>query len=217
VNITIEPSEIVAIIGPTAAGKSTLAKLIVGITKPTTGIVRLDAADILNWKEEDLTKYIGYLPQDVELFNGSVKSNIARMDKKADDEKIIAAAKLANVHDLILKLPKGYETDIGIWGSNISAGQRQRIGLARAFFGEPKLVVLDEPNSNLDQDGELALLNCLQAAKREKITVIIISHRQQILAAVDKILVLHDGEARLFGAKEEVLQKLQSPRNIESK
>ena len=209
VNITIEAGDITAVIGPTAAGKSTLAKLIVGILKPSTGFVRLDGADILNWKDEDLANYIGYLPQDIELFNGAVKSNIARMNKKADDKEIIAAAQLAHVHDMILKLPQGYETDIGVWGSSISAGQRQRIALARAFFGNPKLVVLDEPNSNLDQDGEKALLNCLKAAKARGVTVLIISHRQQILEAVDKILVLYDGEAKFFGERNEVLEKLK--------
>ena len=209
VNITIEPGEIVAVIGPTAAGKSSLAKLIIGILRPSTGFIRLDGADILNWKEEDLGKYIGYLPQDIELFNGDVKTNIARMDKKAPDETIVEAAKLAHVHDMILKLPKGYETDIGIWGSNISAGQRQRIALARAFYGNPKLVVLDEPNSNLDQEGEAALLNCLKAAKARKTTVFIVSHRQQILEGVDKILVLFEGEAKFFGPRNEVLEKLK--------
>lgn len=209
VNVTIEAGDIVAIVGPTAAGKSSLAKLIVGVTRPTTGFVRLDGADILNWKDEDLANYIGYLPQDIELFNGSVKDNIARMNKKAEDQKIVEAASLAQVHDMILKLPRGYETDIGVWGSNISAGQRQRIGLARAFYGNPKLVVLDEPNSNLDQDGEKALFNCLKIAKSKNITTIIISHRQPILEAVDKVLVLFEGEAKFFGPKAEVLEKLR--------
>lgn len=210
VNITINAGEIVAIIGPTAAGKSTLAKLVMGILKPTTGFVRFDGADILNWKEEDLAKYIGYLPQDIELFNGNVKTNIARMDKKPKDSEVIDAAKLAHVHDLIVKLPKGYETDIGVWGANISAGQRQRIALARAFFGDPKLVVLDEPNSNLDQEGEIALAKTLQVAKEKKITTLIISHRQQILDSVDKILVLYEGEAKFYDKKDEVLKKLKS-------
>ena len=131
------------------------------------------------------------------------------MDKKPDDKKVIEAAKLACVHEMILKLPKGYETDIGIWGSNISAGQRQRIALARAFYGDVKFVVLDEPNSNLDQEGEAALVNCLKFAKEKKITVLIISHRQQVLEAVDKILVLYDGEAKFFGLRDEVLEKLR--------
>ena len=211
VNIEVNPGEIVAIIGPTAAGKSTLSKLIAGIYKPTSGAVRLDSADITNWKSEQLSEYIGYLPQDVELFNGNVKTNIARMSSEPDDVKVIEAAKLAHAHDLILRLPKGYESDIGLWGSNISAGQRQRIALARAFYGNPKLVILDEPNSNLDQDGDQALTNCLIGAKQKKITTFIVSHRQHILEAVDKILVMVNGEAKFFGPRDEVLQKLKNP------
>ena len=209
VNIEINPGEVVAMIGPTAAGKSTLAKLIAGIYRPTLGTVRLDNADILRWKPEEIGQYIGYLPQDVELFNGSIKQNIARMNKKAKDEDVIKAAQLSHAHNLILKLPNAYETDIGAWGSNISAGQRQRIGLARAFYGNPKIVILDEPNSNLDQEGEIALAMTLKLAKKQKITTIVISHRQNILAAVDKILVIHNGEAKIFGDRDEVLMKLQ--------
>jgi PrtD family type I secretion system ABC transporter len=213
INIVINPGEVIAVIGPTAAGKSTLAKLIAGIYKPTLGIVRLDNADILNWKPEEIGKYVGYLPQDVELFNGSIKQNIARMDKKAKDEDVVKAAQLAHTHNLILNLPKSYETDIGSWGSSISAGQRQRIGLARAFYGNPKLVILDEPNSNLDQEGEVALAMTLKQASRQKITTIVISHRQNVLGAVEKILVVHDGEAKIFGPRDEVLKKLQEINN----
>ena len=208
VNITINPGEIIAIIGPTAAGKSTLAKLISAIYKPTLGRVRLDGADILNWRSQEINKYIGYLPQDVELFNGTIKQNIARMDANANSDNIINAAQMAYAHDLIVRLPKSYETDIGSLGSKISAGQRQRIGLARAFYGQPKLVILDEPNSNLDQDGEIALAMALKNAKNKKITTIVISHRQNILQAVDKILVLHNGEAKIFGNRDDVLKKL---------
>jgi len=213
VNITINPGEIVAIIGPTAAGKSTLSKLIAGIYKPTLGTVRLDNADILNWKPEEIGQYIGYLPQTIELFNGTIKQNIARMNKKAKDEDVVKAAQLAHTHNLILNLPKSYETDIGAWGANISAGQRQRIGLARAFFGNPKLVILDEPNSNLDQEGEVALAMTLKQAKKQKITTIVISHRQNVLQAVEKILVIHGGEAKIFGPRDEVLKKLQEMNN----
>jgi ATP-binding cassette subfamily C protein len=215
INIVINPGEVIAVIGPTAAGKSTLAKLIAGIYKPTLGTVRLDNADILNWKPEEIGKYVGYLPQDVELFNGTIKQNIARMNKKAKDEDVVKAAQLAHTHNLILNLPKSYETDIGAWGANISAGQRQRIGLARAFFGNPKLVILDEPNSNLDQEGEVALAMTLKQAKKQKITTIVISHRQNILQAVEKILVIHGGEAKIFGPRDEVLKKLQEMNNGE--
>ena len=213
VNITINPGEIVAIIGPTAAGKSTLSKLIAGIYKPTLGTVRLDNADILNWKPEEVGQYVGYLPQTIELFNGTIKQNIARMNKKAKDEDVVKAAQLAHTHNLILNLPKSYETDIGAWGANISAGQRQRIGLARAFFGNPKLVILDEPNSNLDQEGEVALAMTLKQAKKQKITTIVISHRQNVLQAVEKILVIHRGEAKIFGPRDEVLKKLQNSKS----
>ncbi len=208
INIEINPGEIIAIIGPTAAGKSTLGKLITGIYNPTVGHVRIDNADIRNWKSGELGQYIGYLPQDIELFNGDIKTNIARMNKKADDKTVIAAAKMACVHEMILKLPKGYETDIGPWGTKISSGQRQRIALARAFYGNPKLIVLDEPNSNLDQEGEMALAKAIENAKEKNITVLVISHRTSIIKVVDKILVMHDGEAKLFGPKNEILAKM---------
>ena len=208
INIEINPGEIIAIIGPTAAGKSTLGKLITGIYNPTVGHVRVDNADIRNWKSGELGQYIGYLPQDIELFNGDIKTNIARMNKKADDKTVIAAAKMACVHDMILKLPKGYETDIGPWGTKISSGQRQRIALARAFYGNPKLIVLDEPNSNLDQEGEIALAKAIENAREKNITVLVISHRTSIVKVVDKILVMYDGEAKLFGPKSEILAKM---------
>lgn len=214
VNINISAGDIVAIIGPTASGKSTLAKLMVGIYHPTSGAIRLDGADIRNCNSEDLAKYIGYLPQDIELFSGNIKTNIARMEKKFDDKAVIEAAQIANVHQMILKLPKGYETDIGMWGTKISAGQRQRIALARAFYGNPKLVILDEPNSNLDTEGDNALANCLIEAKKRGITTIIISHRQQIIQNVDKILVLVSGEAKVFGSKEEVMKAMSGKQQI---
>lgn len=204
VNINIKAGEIIAIIGPSASGKSTLAKLICGIYHPTSGAVRLDGNDIKNCNSDDLAKYIGYLPQDIELFSGNVKNNIAKMHKEFDDKDVIKAAETAFAHQMILKLPKGYETDIGIWGTKLSAGQRQRIALARAFYGNPKLVILDEPNSNLDSEGEEALANCLAEAKKQKITVLIISHREKIIQKVDKILVLVNGEAKAFGSREEI-------------
>ena len=209
INININAGEIIAIIGPTAAGKSTLAKLIAGIYKPTLGVVRFDNADILNWKAEQIGKHIGYLPQDIELFNGSIKQNIARMDKNAKSEDIIKASQFAHTHNLILSLPQAYETDIGAWGAKISSGQKQRIALARAFYGDPRLVILDEPNSNLDREGESALVMTLKQAKKNKITVIVISHRQNVLQAVDKILVIHQGQAKMFGARDEILNKLK--------
>ena len=207
VHFSLEPGEILAIIGPSAAGKTSLAKIMAGVWRPTSGIVRLDGADVYSWNRDDFGKYMGYLPQGVELFNGTIKDNIARMDLEADPEKIVMAAQMAGVHEMILRLPNGYETDIGIGGSAVSAGQRQRIGLARAFYGNPKIVVLDEPNANLDELGEVALVQALQNARNHKITTVIISHRPSILSSVDKILILQDGAIAAFGPSQEILAR----------
>jgi PrtD family type I secretion system ABC transporter len=207
VSINLEPGESMGLIGPSAAGKSTMARLITGIWRPTSGFVRLDGADVSNWPREDLGPHIGYLPQDVELFVGTVGENISRLCQ-ADDEKIIEAAKRAYAHGMIKRLPKTYNTNISEAGAELSSGQRQRIGLARAMFGEVRLVVLDEPNANLDSEGEEALIRCLNDLKRARITAIIISHRPSLLANVDKLLVLRDGQVDLFGPREEVMARL---------
>lgn len=212
-NIKINAGEVVGILGPSGAGKTVFAKLISGIWQPTTGIVRLDSANIYTWNREDIGNHIGYLPQDIELFNGSVKDNIARMDEKADSNLVIEASESAFVHDMILRLPNGYETDIGIGGTQLSAGQRQRIALARAFYDNPKVIILDEPNSNLDQDGDVALAKAILKAKEKQSTVIVISHRQSILNVVDKLLVIYDGEAKMFGARDDVLKELNKKSN----
>jgi PrtD family type I secretion system ABC transporter len=209
VNIKINPGEIIGIIGPSGSGKTTLARLISNILIPSKGHIRLDGADLKNQDSEEIGQYIGYLPQDIELFDGSVKDNIARMKEEAESEEIIKAAKFANIHNLILKLPKGYETN----AANLSGGQRQRIGLARAFFKKPKFVVLDEPNSNLDSEGENALINVIKNAKKEKITTIIISHRPMILNSVDKILVLYEGRAKIFDEAKNVIKQLSTEVN----
>lgn len=211
INFVLEPGESLAIIGPSAAGKSSLARLLAGVWKPMSGVVRLDSADVYTWNRDDFGQYVGYLPQGVELFNGTIKNNIARMQEDASPEAVVRAAQLANVHDLILRLPNGYETDIGVGGSALSAGQRQRIGLARAFFGDPKFMILDEPNASLDETGEVALVEAIKNAKTNKITTILISHRPSILSSVDKILVLQEGAVAAFGPRNEVMAKFTRP------
>ena len=211
INFNLAPGEVLALIGPSAAGKSTLAKLLTGVWRPSAGNVRLDNADIYAAGSENFSGHIGYLPQDIELFSGTVKENIARMDQNADDQAIITAAQRAQVHDLILHLSDGYETQIGVDGMALSAGQRQRIALARAFYGDPKLMVLDEPNASLDHAGNIALAQAIQQNCRQKITTIIISHRPAILQLVDKIIVLQDGQIMKFGSRDEVLQSMQTP------
>ncbi len=204
VNFHIDKGESLAVIGPSGAGKSTLARGILGIWPAANGKIRLDSADVFTWDREALGPYIGYLPQDIELFEGSISENIARFSE-VDSEKVVAAAKMADVHELILRLPEGYDTIIGPAGGTLSGGQRQRIGLARALYGKPALVVLDEPNSNLDDQGELALANALKRLKEQGTTVVIITHRQNILAVVDKMLVLNEGALATFGDRNDVL------------
>jgi len=207
VSFTVEPGEIVAVIGPSAAGKSSISKLLVGVWKPLQGSVRLDGADVFTWGREDFGKHVGYLPQDVELFSGSIKDNIARLQKHASSEEVINAAVLAGAHDMILRLPSGYETDIGVTGSSLSGGQRQRVGLARAFFGDPRLLVLDEPNASLDEAGQQALIIAVKYAKEKKITTFIVSHRPEILVCVDKILIIQDGSVAAYGSRDEIMAR----------
>lgn len=210
-SFALNPGDVLAIIGPSAAGKSSLAKLLVGVWKPMQGSVRLDGADVFTWNREDFGNHVGYLPQGIELFSGSIKDNIARLREDADPEDIVKAAQVTGAHEMILRLKNGYETDIGVGGGNLSGGQRQRIGLARAFFGNPKLIVLDEPNANLDELGEQALVGAINYAKEQKITTIIISHRPSILSSVDKILIVQDGMVAAFGSREEIMAKFSKP------
>ena len=204
VSFALERGESLGIIGPSASGKSTLARLIVGVWRPVSGHMRLDGADVAAWPRADLGKHVGYLPQDVELFPGGVAQNIARLGE-GDDSEVIRAAQRAHVHQLVLRLPKGYDTELS---NALSPGQRQRIGLARALYGDPRLVVLDEPNANLDNEGEQALLRALADLKREGVTVVIVAHRPSLLAGVDKLLVLRDGVVEAFGARSEIMPRM---------
>jgi PrtD family type I secretion system ABC transporter len=208
ISLKIEPGETVAIIGPSRAGKSTLARLIVGAIRPHAGIIRLDGADIQNFDSDELGKHIGYLSQEVELFPGTIAENVSRFDPAAEDGAIVQAAEHAETHKLILAQKNGYATTIGATGVRLSGGERQRIGLARAFYGNPKVMMLDEPNANLDAEGEQALERAVLAAKQRGTTVLLITHRPSIAAKCDRILMLREGMIEMFGPSQDVLQKL---------
>lgn len=208
INLVIERGDIVGVIGPSGAGKSTLARAILGIWPTSNGAIRLDGAEIFNWDREHLGGFIGYLPQDIELFEGTISENIARFGEM-NPEKVVEAAKMADVHELILRLEKGYDTIIGASGGNLSGGQRQRIGLARALYDNPVLVILDEPNSNLDEQGETALDKALIQLKQKQSTVLIITHRNNVLSKVDKLLILKDGALAVYGPRDQVIAHLQ--------
>lgn len=208
IRFRLEPGECLGVIGPTAAGKSSLAKLLVGLWPAQSGAARLDGADVFGWSRADLGPHIGYMPQEVALLDGSVRKNIARMGD-ADDEAVMAAAQLAGIHEMILRLPQGYDTEIGEGGFRLSGGQAQRIALARALFGDPRLLVLDEPSASLDADGEKALIAALGHARALGITCVVIAHRVSTLAEVDKLLLLRDGRVAAFGEREEIMAQLQ--------
>lgn len=208
VSFEAHPGEAIAVIGPSASGKSTLCRLLVGIVQPGSGEVRLDGSEVRHWNHDDLGRHLGYLPQDVELFAGTVRDNIARMGD-VDDESVVEAAMLAHAHEMIQRLPQGYDTPIGDDGARLSGGQRQRIGLARAVYRSPRLIVLDEPNANLDQVGEAALSAAIQEMKRRGSTLLIVGHRPSTIAQADKILLLKEGRTELFGPREEVLKRLR--------
>ena len=206
ISLQLAPGKQLGLVGPVSAGKTTLAKLICGIWKPRSGAVRLDNADVYQWNRADFGRHVGYLPQGAELFSGTVRDNIARFSD-APDEAVVEAAQLAGVHDLILRLPQGYETVIGGAGATLSGGMRQRIGLARAMFGSPKLVVLDEPSANLDGDGEQALLRALADMRTRGATVVIVTHKISLLKDVDLVGIVVDGQLKSFGARDEVMKQ----------
>ncbi|MCB2123274.1 MAG: type I secretion system permease/ATPase [Rhodobacteraceae bacterium] len=209
-SFSLTPGDALAVIGNSGAGKTTLGKMLVGSILPTSGNVRLDLMDLRNWDPRQLGENIGYLPQDVQLFPGTIKQNIARMREDASDEQIHRAAVLADVHDMIAQLPQGYETVVAADGAPLSGGQKQRVALARAFFGDPRFVVLDEPNSNLDVAGDKALGRAIRHAQKNGITTVIITQKPALLNVVDKIMLLANGNIALFGKRDAVLAKLKS-------
>lgn len=203
-SLEIPAGTMLGVVGPVAAGKSTLAKLLCGVWRPYSGTIRLDGADVFQWPRDDFGRHTGYLPQDAELFSGSVRENIARFSN-CEDSEVIEAAQLANVHEIILGLPKGYDTLIGPGGIVLSGGTRQRIGLARALFGYPSLLVLDEPSANLDNDGEKALMNAIRKMRQRAATIVVISHQPAILRDADRVAVLVDGQLHKYGPRKELL------------
>ena len=207
IGFQLAAGQVCGVLGPSGSGKTSLCKLLVGAWAPSMGVIRLDGADVADWDSERLGAYLGYLPQSVELFSGTVAENIARLGA-VDDQDVLRAAQAAGAHEMFLSLPEGYETDIGQFADQISGGQRQRIGLARALYGDPAVIVLDEPNSNLDGMGEAALLKALQGVKERGATVIIVSHLPHLLRLTDHILVLKDGAMARFGARDEILQEM---------
>lgn len=202
------------IVGPSASGKSSLVRAIAGIWLPVRGTVRLDGATLDQWSPEELGNHVGYLPQDVQLFDGTIAENIARFEPQAPSDKILAAARAAGVHDLVIHLPEGYETRIGEAGSALSAGQRQRVALARALYGDPFLVILDEPNSNLDAEGEAALTEAIQRVRARGGVAIVVAHRPSALASLDQVLVMANGRIQAFGPKNEILNKITRPAGV---
>lgn len=207
ISFAVPAGSVVGVIGPSASGKSTLARALLGVWAPQHGVVRLDGADINNWDKRELGPYVGYLPQDIELFEGSISENIARF-RDVEPDKVIRAAKTAGVHEMILQLPEGYDTVIGTGGINLSGGQRQRVGLARAIYGNPRLIILDEPNSNLDEVGERALAQAIQQLKETGATIFVITHRTSILTQLDRLLVMSNGTIGLYGPRDKVMAEL---------
>jgi ATP-binding cassette subfamily C protein len=208
VSLALQAGNGLGVIGPSGSGKSSLARLMVGVWSPARGRIRLDGAALDQWSTETLGKHIGYLPQDVELLAGTVAQNIGRFAETMDAKAVIAAATAAGVHDLIVGLPEGYETQVGEGGTSLSAGQAQRIALARALYGDPFLVVLDEPNSNLDAEGDEALAKAIMGVRARGGIAVVVAHRPSAIAAVDLLLMMNHGRAQAFGPKDEVLSRV---------
>jgi len=204
ITFNLEPGEVLGVVGPSASGKTTLARVLTGVWPSIGGKARLDGADIYTWDKAELGPHVGYLPQDVELFDGTVAENIARFGE-VDMVKVEAATRAVGLHEFIESLPQGHDTELGADGARLSGGQRQRVGLARALYGDPVFVVLDEPNSSLDEAGDAALAQCILQAKARGTTFVAITHRTTLLSVCDKILVLRDGTTQLFGPRDEVL------------
>ena len=223
VTFSVVPGSVLGIVGPSGSGKTTLGKIIVGATQPTIGTVRVDGARLADWEQDELGQHVGYMPQEPSLFEGTVKENIARFttaatdeERKRVDEAVVAAAQAAGVHEMILQLPQGYDTPLGLMGAGLSAGQAQRVALARALFGDPALLVLDEPNAFLDQSGEAALMTAITRARARHATVIVIAHRRGVLEAADRLLVLEEGRVKLVGPAAEVVARLTGPQKAEN-
>ncbi|SFJ51195.1 type I secretion system permease/ATPase [Aerobium aerolatum] len=205
INFTVNPGETLAIIGPSGSGKSSLIRHLVGVWPAVAGTVRIDGAEVAHWDAEQLGRYLGYLPQEVRLFAGSISENISRF-RESDSESVVKAAMMAGVHDMVLRLPGGYETQVGDNGQQLSGGQRQRVGLARAVYGLPKIVVLDEPNSNLDSEGENALFEAIKLMKAAGVTVVLVTHKTNLLAISDRVLILRDGVMQAFTTPQELFK-----------
>ena len=208
VNFRLEPGQALGVIGPSGAGKSSLARALIGAWRPANGNVRLDGATLDQYDPDILGSYIGYLPQRITLFEGTIAENISRLSPQRDDAKIVDAAQLAAAHDMITRLPDGYDTKISAIGGRLSGGQMQRIGLARALYGDPILLVLDEPNSNLDNDGSMALNLAIRAMKDKGRSILIMAHRPAAIQECDMLLVLEDGARRAFGPRDTVLREM---------
>ena len=209
VHFQLVAGEVLAVLGPSGAGKTSLVRNLIGVWRPGRGKVRLDGASLDQWDEEALGKHIGFVSQSVEFFDGSIAENIARMSLEPDGDAILDAGRAANAHDMILRLPAGYDTRIGDASTALSAGQRQRIALARALYGDPFLVVLDEPNSNLDSEGDIALQNAIRGLKARGAIVVIIAHRPTVLEQCDKVLILANGAQHAFGPRDTILRRVQ--------